>query len=453
MLRTDPKPFLQRDGVFRSQIVPIIFLYIIRMHNLNLPDNQNPLIEILLSCLHRDSSRFPIDQLHELHSDQWNTLVDLAVEHRVVPMLHQKLSENNVTDAIDKDDYAFKTLLAYSRQVAKNNLRFLGELRAFLQECNQNQIPVILLKGIYLAGQVYDNPGLREMNDIDLLFKSSDLDLAYRILTGMGYQSINPVQIENIENVISQHQHLAPLVREDVAAFELHWNITRPGKIYSINPGELWARVEPVKIAGEEACSLCPEDLLLHLCIHTSYQHNFSFGLRPFIDIAEVISKEKDRFNWTLFTKRVQKFQCGRGVFLALKISQSFIGASVPENVFTGLQPDDFDDQIMKTAVKQIFTKKEESGNVTPAMVNFAKDTSLSGRAKIILNQIFWPEHVMIKYYPVRKGSPKLYFYYLIRFWEVFKRNAGSTLKVFSKDAHLTGIADRKQKLRNWMKI
>lgn len=423
------------------------------MKRLNLPDNPNPLIDILLQCLHKDSERFPHNRLNEFNSDQWNSLVDLAVEHRVVPLLHQQLTDNNAADAMDEDSYALKVLQSYSRQVAKNNLRFLGELRAFLQECNQNQILVILLKGIYLAARVYENPGVREMNDIDLLLKSSDLEQAYRFLTEMGYRSINPVQIENIENVIRQHQHLAPLVREGVAAFELHWNITRPGKNYSINPEKLWPRAEPVTIAGEKAFTLCPEDLLLHLCIHTSYQHNFSFGLRPFTDIAEVIHKEQDRINWDFFTERTRQFQCGRGVFLALKISQSFVGASVPDKVFINLQPDEPDANIMKTAVKQIFTKKEESRSLTPAMVNFAKDTSLGVRVKIILNQIFWPEHVMIKFYPVRKGSVKLYLYYFVRFWEVFKRNAVSTLKVFGKDTHLTEIADRKQKLRNWMKI
>lgn len=423
------------------------------MNRLNLPDNHNPLIDILLSCLHRDSSRFPIDQLHELHSNQWNALVDLAVEHRVVPMLHQKLSENNETDAIDKDGYVFKTLQAYSRQVAKNNLNYLSELRFLLNLCNTRQIPVILLKGIYLADQVYDNPGLREMNDIDLLCKSSDLKPAYRFLTKMGYSSINPVQIENINNVIQQHQHLAPLVKEGVAAFELHWNITRPGKIYSIDPDELWPRAEPIYIAGEKAYSLCPEDLLLHLCIHTSYQHNFSFGLRPFVDIAEVIQKESHRFNWDFFVKRVRRFQCVRGVYLALKIARKFTGAAIPGKVLNQLQPDEYNSTVLETAVLQILTKKDESSPLTPAMVNFAKDTSLSGRAKIIMKQIFWPESVMIKYYPVRKGSRKLYFYYLVRFWDVFKRQALITLKVSGGDTHLTNIADRKQKLRDWMKI
>jgi len=423
----------------------------INMQIQHLPENHNPLINILLHCLHEDLSLFPGDQLKNMDKDQWRELADLAVEHRVVPVLYQRLTASGVAEG-DNNREAFRRLKTYSRQVAKYNLQYMGELQKLLEQCNHRKIPVILLKGIYLAGQIYENPGLREMNDLDILCKKEDLHEVYRILESMGYRSINPVQMENVDNVTEQEHHLAPMIKDEVAAFEIHWNITRPDNHYSINPDKLWERAQEMSFACETAFSLSAEDLLLHLCVHTSYQHKFSFGLRPFLDLAEVIKQKNSRIDWDLFIKRARNFKWERGVYLALIIARNFTGAAVPDKVLKELYPEDEYPDILKTAVRQIFTQKKDSGILTPAMVNFANEKSLSGRVMIVIRQIFWPKKVMVKIYPVREGSLKLYLYYVVRFWEVFKRMAFNTLKIFRGDAHLTEIANRKQKLQSWLK-
>ena len=417
----------------------------------NLPENHNPLINILLRCLHQDLSLFPGDQLKNMDKDQWGELTELAIEHRVVPMLYHRLYVHEMTEVTQKNEKAIHLLQAYYRQVSKFNLRCFGELQTFLGHCNKSNIPVILLKGMYLADQIYDNPGLREMNDVDILCKKSDLMNVYTILTGMGYRSMNPVQMENVDNVTEQHHHLAPLIKDDVAAFEIHWNVTKPGKHYSINPDKLWERAEEMTFAGEKAFSLSAEDLLLHLCAHTSYQHKFSFGLRPFLDLAEVMKQKNSQVEWDLFIKRADDFQWEKGVYLALVIARNFTGTTVPDNVLKKLHPENEYPLILKTAIKQILTPKKDSGILTPAMVDFAKETSLSGRVMIVIRQIFWPKKVMVKIYPVREGSLKLYLYYAVRFWEVFKRMALNTLKIFGGNVYLKEIASRKQKLQSWL--
>ncbi len=416
-----------------------------------IPEKQGPLLELLLLCLHQDRSQFPAGKLKNLSREEWQELADLAAEHRVVPMFYHRLSVNGLTEALPEGEEAIQFLRAYFRQVSKYNLRRFGEIKTLLNRSKQQDIPVILLKGIYLAYHVYENPGLREMNDVDILCRKKDLKKIYTILTEMGYRSVNPVQIEDIENVTEQHQHLAVMIKNEVAAFEIHWTITKPDLHFSINPEKLWQYTEKISFAGEEAFSLSAEDLLMHLCIHVSYQHKFSFGLRPFLDIAEVIHRKKSRINWTNFIKRTQDFGWGKGVYLSIHLARTFLGADVPDVVMNELEPTDDTDVVLNTAVTQIFTQKKDSGILTPAMVDFANESGLFGRIKIVYRQIFWPKNVMAKNYPVREGSLKMYFYYAVRFKDVCKRMAFNALKLVKGDTHLTEIASRKKDLENWL--
>jgi hypothetical protein len=54
----------------------------------------------------------------------------------------------------------------------------------------------------------------------------------------------------------------------------------------------------PVQIAGCDSLTPSPEDLLLHLCPHISYQNRFAFGLPPSCDIAETISRFDSTLDW-----------------------------------------------------------------------------------------------------------------------------------------------------------
>jgi len=57
---------------------------------------------------------------------------------------------------------------------------------------------------------------------------------------------------------------------------------------------ELWQRVQTVTLDGIPYPILTPEDLLLHLCVHASYQHQFAFDLRSLWDIRQLCQAYPD---------------------------------------------------------------------------------------------------------------------------------------------------------------
>lgn len=415
------------------------------------PTVSDPLISVLLNCLHRDPRRFPVNHLSEMDRQQWDHLADLAKEHRVVPQLYQKLMTAGNEIQTDNSRFSLEHMSAYSRQVSKNNLRFYGELHKVLSSLEENEIPVILLKGIYLAEHVYENRGLREMNDMDLLFKREHLTPAYLLLKQMGFEPLRPVNIERIDYMANENHHLPRMIKPETAGIEVHWNIVNPGQSFSIDPAELWQRARQIDSAYSPVCTLPPADLMLHLCLHTSYQHNFSFGMRPFCDLTAVIDRFDEELEWDVVCSRSEAYGWSRGVLLSLVIAKDFLGADVPDNVIKRLQTDDFGPAVVDTARRQILTKKEDSNEAGDAVLTFASAGGLVRKASAVFSRLFIPKEQMFAKYPVRPGSPMIYLWYLFRIGEMIWRHTFKILRVLRGDPEYTGIIERKRELLSWL--
>lgn len=415
------------------------------------PIFSDPLVSVLLNCLHRDPQRFPLNHLSEMNRQQWDHLVDLAKEHRVVPQLYQRLMKAGDEIQTDSSRFSFEHMSAYSRQVSKNNLRFYGELRKLLSSLEEKEIPVILLKGIYLAEHVYENRGLREMNDMDLLFKREHLKPAYQELIEMGYEPLSHVYVNDISHTILQSQHLPRLIKKNAAGFEIHWSITKQDRSYHVDPNEIIKRAKKINNSSSNVLSLSTEDLLLHLCLHTSYQHNFSFGIRPFCDLTAVIDRFYGELEWDVVCSRSEAYGWSRGVLLSLVIAKDFLGASVPDDVINRLQTDDFGPAVVDTARRQILTKKENSNEAGNAVLTFASAGGLTGKASAVFSRLFLPKEQMIAKYPVRPGSPLIYLWYLFRIGEMIWRHTFKIVRVSKGDPEYTAIIERKIELLSWL--
>lgn len=255
--------------------------------------------KLLLDCIHRDRSRFPSKILGKLDNSQWQELVELAAQQRIMPRFEQKMKQAGMNFELPRQ--IAENIALYTKQVAMDNLLYFSELEAILKHTNSENIPVILLKGMHLAMDVYPEKRYREMNDMDLLFRVKDLPRSVSLFLEMGYKETVPV---NIEKDIRKNHQLEPLTKGDRVVAELHWNITRPFDSNRISPDDLWERCIKTHYRGQAVYVLSPEDLLLHVCQHNSYHHLFAFGLRPFCDIAEIIDRFDNQLDWQMVLER-----------------------------------------------------------------------------------------------------------------------------------------------------
>ena len=399
--------------------------------------------DILLDCLHQNAERFPAGRLRDLDEQQWSDLVELAINHRVVPLLYDRLS--NSFESTGHADKALENLALYSRHVAMNNLRYFAELRQYLEKLNHQDVSAILLKGIYLAYKVYPSEGLREMNDIDVLFHKYDLPVAVQALQSMGYSAGKTTEIEE---ETSKSHHLTPLIKEGVSVFELHWNITRPGRHYYIGPDELWERSGEITFHGQPARVLCPEDLLLHLCLHTSYQHMFSFGLRPLCDIAQTVKHFNAEINWEQLTQRSREYGWQKGVYLSLSMAHQLLGAKIPETILEKIKPDDLPPNVVDAGKDQVLTEKNVAESVSNKMISITTSRGYTERIQAAFQTMFFRRDLKLMLAPWRFDTTKHYFQYLGRMSKIIMNYILKLFRLARGDKKLRGIAGRKQTLQ-----
>jgi hypothetical protein len=407
-----------------------------------LEDFDSDLCHLLLNCLKRGMSAEIAPGLSNLSPESWRALLKLAAEQRVIPLLWHRIKEKGVTDLVP-----IEVADAFRKSVRINtvrNLRLYGELRRLLLALKSEGIELILLKGIYLATAVYEQIGLREMNDIDVLARPSDLPRIVEIMKNLGYLPSQPICLDVIFQ--SMH-HLPPLAKEGGAFFELHWNIVGPGLSHSIDSKHLWEQVFPVQVIGCDALAFSPENLLLHLCEHASHHHQFNSGLRPFCDIAETIHRFRAIVDWTVVVERAIARKWQRGVYLALRLAKEMVEADVPAFVLEKLRPQDGIGIPVETAYFQTFSRK----SVPESFARLLESKGSGVRLKIFLRRVFLPRATIAYLYSLPADSAKIYIFYLRRFFDVLRRHGKTLRKFHQKDAFTQALAERTNAISKWL--
>jgi hypothetical protein len=402
------------------------------------------LIDVLKRGKDIDSAR-----LSALTPEQWKEFLGIAAIQRVTPLLFYRLKKKGLGQAVPPDVYT--SLKDVYQQNIIRNIIISDQSRLVMKAMNAANIPTIPLKGIVLANSVFESIGLRKMSDIDLLVPSEKLARAVEILTGMGYKTLEPFSLDSI---IQFRMHLPPFVKKDHVTIEIHWNITSPNTYYSIDPQELWEQAVPGQILDYETLILSPEDFLLHICLHTSYQHQFDFGLGPFCDIAEVIDHFGITLDWQTVTARATKRNWVRGVYMALVIAAEFTGADVPGDVLEQLRPADVTYSVLDNVAAQILMEKSLTARVPELYTRYFVQKSLVDQIKIFMKRVFLPRATIATTYMIPAASFNVYMYYPKRFIDLLRRH-GRTIQYLTKhkanNPSIQALIDRKPIISDWL--
>lgn len=404
------------------------------------------LVGLLLACLHRDPARLDRLRLAHLDSDDWNALLGLAAVQRVAPLLARRLSSLDPTE--QWQDEAMQPLREHYKRNVAANLRLQGQLRGIARALHSAGIPLIALKGIFLAPIVYHNLGLREMNDIDIMVPRDQIRAAHAVFVALGYA---PLQAWAIDNALASSLHLDRLIKPNAASVEIHWNITRPNLAQSIDPAELWQRAVPARLAGVDVLAFGPEDLLLHLCLHTSYHHQFGFGLRPSCDIAVTIDQYAQAIAWEQVVRRAEQRNWRGGVYLALHLAQELVGANVPAEVLRALKPRDFDERVARAARRQVFDDQTIGKTVSGNLTSLWMGQSLAAKGRVLVGALLPSRASLARELGIPHDSRRIYLHYLLRPHVLLQRNRRVLWSLLRGDRELATLADTRHILREWL--
>jgi hypothetical protein len=297
---------------------------------------------------------------------------------------------------------------------AKNAIAYrdLGDL---LTAMEQEGIRVIVLKGIYLAAKVYADIALRVMADIDILAKEEDLSKVENLLLGMGY---GPAVRPAIKEQCRSHHHLITFTKPGSPSIEVHWTLNRISSGFSVDISEVWDRAKEVEISGCKALALSTEDLLLHLCLHFSYNHKLSIlQIKNLCDVSEVIGRFGNEIDWERFVSITNKSGAGRFVCCTLLLTQNILGTVIPPEALKKFGHDIKNDRMANTIMDFVLTDMPLPLSLPYIIHKMETENRLAGRLKILLQSIYPPPSVLKRKYNPASDANKTYARLRLRYW------------------------------------
>jgi diadenosine tetraphosphatase ApaH/serine/threonine PP2A family protein phosphatase len=286
------------------------------------------------------------------------------------------------------------------------------ELKTILAALNNAAIPVIVLKGAYLAQAVYPQLHLRQMGDMDLLVPKERVVEAYAILEDLGYASLyGTITLGPLE----EGHHLTPLRKAPgLPLVELHWTLCDADEAGNFNLAELWQRAQPLTLAGEPALALAPEDLILHLCHHAAYHHQFDMGLRGLMDISRVVERFGTQLDWGALQRTAEAWGWQRGVYLTLALTQALFDLSLPDPIAQAIQAVVPNPDFVEQTQTLLLQPKQANRYLTGVLSYQALGLTLAQRVIRTLGRTFPSPQRMAEIYPIRPSywAPRLYRYY-----------------------------------------
>jgi putative nucleotidyltransferase-like protein len=229
-------------------------------------------------------------------------------------------------------DVLHPTLLSYlaeQRRLSGERLALLlQDLAEILRACEQEQIAVVPLKGSLLATLYYAEPGLRPMNDLDLLVRPADEQRMLRLLARLRYQPIARSQKHLLLARPESHGSVVSYIGEhpdNPRSLDLHTRLAEYfwGIHYDLTE-EAWADSASGRLQGVEARVLGPATLLHHLAIHASSDALARrLRLLHLVDIALVADKI-DHAGWERIVEGAQRRGEQRMVYPALLLTSRY---------------------------------------------------------------------------------------------------------------------------------
>lgn len=352
--------------------------------------------------------------------EEWTRAIESARRHGIPSYLYDFCTRG--FDGADVPESTLEELRKYYRRALAANGALYLELAGALQALKDAGLPVIVLKGAWLAETVYRSCALRFMSDADILVRPGDLGRAQSILLAAGYPP-----------------------HGKILALDVHGRLGAAYEQMEIDHDGLWRRAEPASVGGVDVLGLAPDDLLLHVCTHLSYQHLFAeAGFRGLVDIREIFRRRGSSISIETVLDRAPSWHNRGGVRLSLILARELAGADVPPLPGNG-EGETFDDELLSWALGQIFSDDPEPERraFSPYFWQLWKKAPLGEKIANLRRLLLPRKEFVAQRYPVSPRSPKAALYYLFRLGDNLTDYLQVTLGLLRGNGKLRSRADR----------
>lgn len=364
----------------------------------------------------------------------WAKVTIMAEQLGVQPLLCKHLSESRYAPYVP--DEVMLGLQENFRRQSIRSLRMQSLVNQILKTMNQSGIPIILLKGAFLAKWIYKDIALRPMNDIDILCRDQDRDIVKEKMNNIGYYQQKIVYQSSVHEKFFADSDLGvivpgapgqdrfpPFLNKKGNKVDIHFSIfselpddagTR--EKFSASSAEImqniWESASLSALNGEPACFLSPEDQVLYLSVHLYKHLSPDYGgitLYWFCDIHELIKYYGKKTDWDKFCTRAESIGVGPQAGYVLDLIRENWRTPVPNDVLRSLGR-----ETQNLSLKDIIRKKSDY------QLHYAKIIRQVKKISGWKNQIFFllgfvfpsQEYLIFRYQP--KKNSLVWLYYVI---------------------------------------
>src|SRR5581483_8569352 len=220
-----------------------------------------------------------------------------------------------------------------AREYVVWNLHLHGELLRLLAVFNRATIPVMPLKGLWLADLLYGDVTLRPTGDLDLLVRKEYLAHAERLLRESGYAHgrLREHEEDSYHYTFVRADH-----RTAPVTVELHWDIVRT-HIARRDIEEVWSAASCGEWHGRKIWTMSGPDLFLILSENAT-KDTFGF-FKQVVDVGLLIERYGPTWSWSALARTVQAAHLRTRVFLTLCLAQELCGSQVPGDFLAAIRP------------------------------------------------------------------------------------------------------------------
>lgn len=255
-----------------------------------------------------------VPQLADMHR-----VVGMAIREGLACLLYKNLLRAKLLDGVD--EVIREKLQGCYRDTVLSNLRMIHDMKEILGSSGRKGIQVVLLQGILLLREIYRDPGLRPMRDIDLWVMAEQFAPFREVLLGLGYRqdAAYPNTFRREATLIDVHTHI--LWAERVRAM---------AGLLAGGQGQIFRAARPIHFEGQEALCLQPADEALYLSLHI-IKHNAS-KLLWLVDLRSVMGGWNPE-EWLSLAARANELDLERPISQVLYLLKYLFGWRLPADI------------------------------------------------------------------------------------------------------------------------
>jgi hypothetical protein len=264
----------------------------------------------------------------------WDSLLRIANEHHVLPLLYSRLLQSGTTVAPEVEDRLHS---AYRRN-AFHGLANAAELITVLKAFDPMEIAAMPFKGVVLAAAIYGDLTMRHAGDLDILIHLRDRARAAAVLLELGYELRTPVRPDGAPADPDCYEYHFERPSDGMVT-ELRWrfDLARSKFRHDLGMDWVWPNRRTTMLAGAEVPDVEPEILLLMLSMHGS-KHRWS-KLLWICDVARLLAS-RTGLDWRMVIQEAKRTGLWRSVALGVLLANRVAGAEVASEVLERFESD-----------------------------------------------------------------------------------------------------------------